>query len=307
MIFLHKVVRCVVCDATLPRRFAGGVQLLDSSCQAVSCRMVVSRREEMGEAGFRHYLHMQARHKQHLAAAAQAVAARKLAEVEENAHGWSVLRAELPAAPIPETLNLLLPSGPRRARRVTATRRERYRAHLLAMIVEADGIAPAIALPASVVVNPATAPTMAGQLCALCGGGCCTRGGEQAYLSAATLRRFMDAQPALSQAQVAAAYLDRVGVNSQAGSCINHGAQGCSLPTEMRSDICNRFACESLARLQASQRGANAVQVVLIVRRKQDHWHRAEPALDNAVNAHALLRETGVRRFALATPPAAPD
>ena len=102
-----------------------------------------------------------------------------------------------------------------------------------------------------------------------------------------------------------AAYLDRVGVKSQTGSCINHGAQGCSLPKEMRSDICNRFSCESLARLQASQRGANAVHVVLIVRRKQDHWHRAEPGLDNAVNAYALLHESGVRRFARAAAPEA--
>ena len=113
---------CVVCDAVLPHRFSNGVQAHDRypSCQAVACRMVVSRREEIGEAGFRHYLQMQARHKQHLAAVAQAVAARKSAEVEENAQGWFALRARLPAAPALETLSLLLPSGPRRASRVTA-------------------------------------------------------------------------------------------------------------------------------------------------------------------------------------------
>lgn len=66
----------------------------------------------------------------------------------------------------------------------------------------------------------------------------------------------------------------------------------------MRSDICNRFSCESLARLQAAQRNPGTVHAVLIVRRKQDHWNRAEPGVDNAVNARAVLLETGVMRFA---------
>ena len=303
--------RCVVCDAVLPRRFTSGVQILDShpSCQTVACRMVVSRRAEMGEAGFRHYLQMQARHKQHLAGMAQAAAARKRAEVQENLDGWFTLRSSHPAAPALETLNLLLPSGPRRASRVTAKRRASYRAHLLKIIAEADGIAPSIAPLAQVGVSPGAAGApgaaavsmMPGQLCALCGGGCCTRGGDHAYLSGPTLRRFMDAQPALTRVQVLAAYLDRVGVKHQAGSCINHGAQGCSLPKEMRSDICNRFSCESLAKLQAAQREGSAVQAVLIVRRKQDHWHRAEPGLDNAVNTLAVLRESGLQRVRAGT------
>ena len=139
---------------------------------------------------------------------------------------------------------------------------------------------------------------MPSRLCALCGGGCCTRGGDKAYLSAATLRRFMNAQPQLSTAEVAAAYLDRVSARTQTDSCINHTGQGCSLPSEMRSDICNRFSCESLARLQAAQRGPEAEHVMLIVRRKQDHWHRAEPGLDNAVTDYVVLRETGVQRVA---------
>ena len=80
---------CVVCDVALPRSFANGVQRLDPypCCHGVACRMIVSRREEMGEAGFRHYLQMQARHKQHLTAAAKASMARQHAEIEENAAG----------------------------------------------------------------------------------------------------------------------------------------------------------------------------------------------------------------------------
>jgi hypothetical protein len=301
---------CVVCGAVLPRSFPRDSHAHDPypSCHAVACRMVVSRREEMGEAGFKHYLQMQARHKQHLAAMAQASRARKLAEVEENASGWSALRATLPAALMPEPLRLLLPSGPRQASRLSSARRERYRAHLQQIVAEAHCIDPVIPKGAGLAVNPPGGSTMPGRLCALCGGGCCTRGGDKAYLSAATMRRFMDAQPELTADQVVTAYLDRVTVKTQTRSCINHTGQGCSLPKEMRSDICTRFSCESLARLQAAQRSPEVVQAVLVVRRKQDHWHRAEPGADNAVNAHAVLCETGARRFVRAASPAsAPD
>jgi hypothetical protein len=257
--------------------------------------MVASRRAEMSEAGFRHYLQMQARHTRHLAALNAAQARRKAAEAGENTAAFALLRARAGGPPDSEPLHLLLPSGPRRASVLGAQRRARYRQHLQAVIAEALTDGP----PA-----PASAPTparaqheqMLGQVCALCAGGCCTKGGEQAYLSADTIRRFMLARPELSPDAVLHAYLERLSDKTQAGSCINHTRQGCSLPKEMRSDICNRFSCESLARLQAAQRAPQALPVVLIVRRKQDHWRRAEPGLDNAVNALAVLGAAGLRR-----------
>ena len=267
--------------------------------------MVVSRREEMGEAGFKHYLQTHWRQRQFQAMRAGAEMERKLTEERENAASWSILRASLPAGLTPEPLTVLLPSGPARARRLPARRLARYRAHLLEVISAAsatDSTATPVlaelrgASGAPGATSAACASTMPGQLCALCRGGCCTKGGDQAYLSSATMRRFMDANPACSPTEVADAYLARVPVSTQAGSCINHTREGCSLPREMRSDICNRFSCPSLARVQAAQR-AGMVQAVLIVRRKQDHWNRAEPELDNAITARAVLLESGLRRI----------
>ena len=284
------VQHCVVCAAPLARSFGGAPRALDPypSCQAIACRMVVSRRADMGEALFRHYLQTQSRQRQFQAAAVHAAAERKLAEVRENAAAWQALRARLPAGLTPEPLALLLPSGPRRASRLAALRRTRYRAHLLQIIDEADAFVGPVA-PEVTAAGGASA--MPGRLCAMCGGGCCTQGGNQAYLSAATMRRFMNAQPALSKQEVAAAYLACLSDKTQAGSCINHTRQGCSLPKEMRSDTCNRFACESLSRLEAAQRGPAGLQAVLIVRRKQDHWNRAQAGAKNAVTGLALLRE----------------
>jgi hypothetical protein len=262
--------------------------------------MIVSRRREMSEPNFRHYLAMQVGQRQFIAAHGQATAARELAEARENGATWDALQARLADADGPEVLRLVLPTGPRRSVRPPDERHERYRLHLGRIIAEANAMAPGAEAGQSGAGSESSGAGMAGRLCAFCGGGCCTLGGEQAYLGADTMRRFMDAHPALSNEEVLSAYLGRVAARTRSGSCINHTATGCTLPRAMRSDICNRFACEPLARLEAAARAAQPVQTVFIVRRKQDHWQRANPHLDNAVNACAVLRETGLRRIPLA-------
>ena len=290
------VAHCVVCNAALPRSFGAAPPTLDPypTCQTVACRMVASRRADMDEAGFKHYLGMQARHTQHRARVAQIALQRKADETQENCAAFAALAARVPQAG--EALTLLLPSGPRRARAQSARRRARYRQHLLDIIAEAAHIAPA----APAAPGQTSASNLPGRVCATCGGGCCTRGGEKAYLSAETMRRVLDAHPGISTEALLEMYLSRLAANSQAGSCINHTARGCSLPTALRSDICNRFACDSLAKLQAAQRSGVPVQAVLVVRRKQDHWHRNELAVDNGITARAIIDEASVRRYVAA-------
>jgi hypothetical protein len=287
--------RCVVCETALHHAVATDCY---PTCHAVACRMVVSRRASMGEAGFRHYLQLQAQQRQQLAARNTATATRRVAEAAENAHAWNALQQFVSVQS--DTMRLVLPSGPRRARPLALARRERYRAHLEAMAAEAAAItadAPAEGSCDTEVAATAAGSLLPGQLCGLCGGGCCTRGADHAYVSAVTLRRFMDAQPHLAAGEVVAAYLARLTGATQAGSCINHTRAGCSLPREMRSDICNRFACAPLAKVLTAQQGDPTVQVVLVLRRSSDHWRRADPALENKLNGAAVLRETGVQRM----------
>ena len=49
-------------------------------------------------------------------------------------------------------------------------------------------------------------------------------------------------------------YLGKLGGTTYRGSCIYHGAAGCELPREMRSDTCNGFYCADLARLDQTSR-----------------------------------------------------
>jgi hypothetical protein len=298
--------QCAVCAAALPSaENAAAAADAYPSCHAAACRMIVSRRGQMSEPNFRHYLAMQVEHRRYILARTAALAAREMAEAGENEARWDALRARLPAAADTEPLRLLLPTGPRRSRPVPRERRLRYRMHLLRIIEEARALAPDAAGTEAIEEPAAGGSGMAARLCAFCGGGCCTKGGERAYLDAVTLRRFMDAQPGIADEAVLQAYLDRVAPVTRNGSCINHTATGCSLPRAMRSDVCNRFACAPLARLEAAQGGAALSQTVLIVRRTQDHWQRTNPELDNAINAGAILDATGLRRVAFAVLPGA--
>jgi hypothetical protein len=258
--------------------------------------MVASRRKEMSEPDFRHYLAMQAKQRQYVATLNVAMSARALVESSENGAAWDALRARLGGASGQAPLHLVLPTGPRRSRPVSLERHERYRSYLQRIIEEARSLAPAPVqdLPAA---DATGGSGMAAHLCGFCGGGCCTKGGEEAYLRADTMRHFVDRHPGISDEEVLAAYLGRIPPATRAKSCINHTATGCSLPRDMRSGICNRFSCEPLAHLEAARRGPQPVHTVLIVRRKQDHWYRARPGLDNAINACGVLRETGLRRF----------
>lgn len=285
---------CVVCDAVL--RPVAGAPVTDPfpTCFAIACRMVVSRRDEMDDTSFRWFLQRQGQQKRALAARAAAESARAAHEADENNRVWSRLAAfaRRPAAPV----ELLIPSGPTRGWPLKAARRARYVAHVrrIAQLAAAlpPGVPPGVP-PLGDNVETATQSALPGNLCGMCGGGCCTLGSDHAYLIPATLRRFMDANPALSAADIVAAYVSRLPAAPRLGSCIHHTRTGCSLPRTMRSDTCNDFACGALKQVQAAAPG----QVMLVVRRTQDLWRREQPDRDNAVNGAAVLREAGLRRM----------
>ncbi len=314
---------CVVCAAVLPPLRTMGQQIQSACieypcCQTVACRMIVSRRGEMSEAGFKHYLEIEARQTQGRLARAKLAQQKSETEARENLAAWSKLRRSLKSEALQmQLLQLVVPSGPGRASKITAQRRQSYRDHLAKIIAEAlNGPEPELQSapePLSQQTGP-DSPSLAapainsklpGQLCTLCGGGCCTRGGNEAYLTAATMRRVLSERPDLqAPSDLLALYLDRLPSKSQTSSCINHGPQGCTLSRDLRSDICNNYACEALARLQYAQRQAKKSRpqdtepiAVLVLRRKQDNWLRSTPGLDNAIKAGALLKESGAEHL----------
>jgi hypothetical protein len=121
------------------------------------------------------------------------------------------------------------------------------RACLLALEHDERPRRPAAADPAR---DPPSSP-IDGVLCALCRGRCCHLGLRgHAFLEPHHLRGWLDGHPGAAWADAVDHYLAHVPARHLESSCLFHGARGCTLPRERRSDVCNRFACDELAQLR---------------------------------------------------------
>jgi len=104
-------------------------------------------------------------------------------------------------------------------------------------------------------------------LCTVCRGRCCRFGLDgQAFLEAQQLRAWLASNPGAAWSDAVDHYLGFVAPEHLHSSCLFHARDGCTLPRERRSEVCNRFACSALeqARDIAASR-ADAVVVVGIV------------------------------------------
>lgn len=82
--------------------------------------------------------------------------------------------------------------------------------------------------------------------CTACRGHCCKGGGEHAYLDERTMARVRRDNPDLDAAAVIALYVGSVATEGNAGSCLFHGAAGCTLAKPLRAELCNTYYCNGL-------------------------------------------------------------
>lgn len=82
--------------------------------------------------------------------------------------------------------------------------------------------------------------------CTLCRGWCCKNGGEHAYLDGRALARVRRERPELDARAILRLYADAAAEPAYAGSCVFHGASGCTLDRSLRSDLCNSYYCAGL-------------------------------------------------------------
>ena len=171
-----------------------------------------------------------------------------------------------------------------------ATRLTRLPAELrAAQVAYLDGLANSDGAAASA---PADAGSQAepvvpaeGHLCGWCGGRCCGQGGfRNAYLGLPHLRRWQQDHPGSTLQDAAAAYAERMPEQHVETSCMYHGARGCTLDRTMRSDICNRYACDGLRELQHRQTTEPASNWLFVMARHADvestSLCRSAPATD---------------------------
>jgi hypothetical protein len=129
------------------------------------------------------------------------------------------------------------------------------------------------------------------QLCALCKGGCCPAGADHAFVSVSTIRRLLDADPALSKEATLDLYLVHVPAEAIEGGCINQTASGCALPRAIRSDVCNGYYCEPLRLFQQDMADRQPPDQVLAVQRSNTQWNRFDSVDGNRILNIVLIEE----------------
>jgi hypothetical protein len=82
-----------------------------------------------------------------------------------------------------------------------------------------------------------------GLSCAVCRGHCCRQGVEHAFQDVSSMRRIRKFLGEPTPAGLLAQYSARLPTESYTDSCVFHTEQGCNLPREMRSDMCNTWIC----------------------------------------------------------------
>jgi hypothetical protein len=94
-------------------------------------------------------------------------------------------------------------------------------------------------------------------------------GGEHAWLDERTMARVRRERPELNAArELIAAYVRQVASLSYAGSCLFHGAAGCTLEPGLRAELCSSYYCNGLQaflnRLPMQSKGTPRVVIRLL-------------------------------------------
>jgi hypothetical protein len=187
--------------------------------------------------------------------------------------GGEAIPADAVLAILPSNADPLAPQDPER--------RARFERHLVEILEEA-ALARGSIEPAPVDPPPDGRETLSAFACVACRGSCCGAGGDHAYLTEETMARFLEENPGRTLAQIVGSFLDYLPPATTLNSCIYHGAEGCGLPRELRSPVCNTYRCAKLTRLRA-RLPQDQPPPVLAVTFDRGRWTRT-----------ALLRGSGV-------------
>ncbi|MCS7471388.1 hypothetical protein NZK35_32480 [Stieleria sp. ICT_E10.1] len=240
--FTRNAFRCCICDTEITRQQARSFQ----TCTSWKCR-----------CEYRGRLRDQAK---------QAEAKYEQALIEFRS-GLCSTRNQLADAcgfEHPERfLPVCVPSYKAEMVQMKADRREKLRAFLLALVEDCTretdvdphphSETPDLARGTDSSDHDAASETQTMFLrvaCTCCGGHCCTDGGDQAYFTVDTMRRYIARHPDQSPDAIVDDYLQHVPDETYEASCIYHSATGCSLPRQMRADLCNAFECYGLTHLR---------------------------------------------------------
>lgn len=141
-----------------------------------------------------------------------------------------------------------IPEAPLTA--LPADRRAACTAHLIQVADAAFASDEAPPGPRDRPVTPPASP-LGAAFCGTCRGLCCRPGADSnAFVTRASILATRSARPDLNRDRMITLSTDALPEVSTTGSCVYHGARGCTLARWQRSDICNGFRCRSLIEIE---------------------------------------------------------
>lgn len=149
--------------------------------------------------------------------------------------------------PLPHFARPLVPLPAERRENFTQNLRQAIGQYRAGSVLLSTSTAPPLEEAPSAAASPVPLLLTA---CATCGGRCCERGGDHAFITAEAIAQYCHHHPAASDDQIEADYLVRLPPQLLQDSCIYHSGQGCTLPRSLRSVTCNNFTCDDLQRME---------------------------------------------------------
>lgn len=166
----------------------------------------------------------------------------------------------------------LLPSNTTALRPAEKDRVAIFTDHLVKIVSEAFENKAAGRQPAAEKYGPVNGTTaedaklpVIANACGLCGGRCCITGGTSAWMETPTIERVLhqlDEFDGWTEDQLVEHYLGFLPAESYETSCVFHTARGCTMPRELRSNMCNQYICGGLANLVSNLPKPTSITIV---------------------------------------------
>jgi len=284
--------KCLVCGE--PAHFFSPDS--EPVCLRVECKLVLSKKKHMSESSYKQFFSLQSaqikRTIELVELRKKRLAEKKKLENRENISCWmKAINHENGYDPVQYPYNLV-PANLKKIIRLPKRRQKLYRKFLSDLINETlsefkgdeDNNEKVIPYESENNGYPFEA-----KACSICKGGCCSIGGEHAFLKKETILRYLSGHPDQNPKQVLASYMDYLPEKSFKDSCVNHTEIGCTLPREMRSYVCNDYLCDTLNTLRTLFTGTPLPNGVFFIRRAQNNWNKDNLDENNSIIGTELI------------------
>lgn len=316
-VIVSSEVKCEVCDG--PIRYSGFIEQQKNQsfvCESPYCKQFANERDTLPPDVYKFRLehHRRLAHQQRSREAKRNRYREKIEQKEifENQSILENVSSTRDESSVQNPYLVTIPTGRSNTRRLSESRIQTYKSHLQAIIEKAfteqavEDIAGQARLSSEKLINAGkifeenpSLKTVSEHLCATCKGGCCADGGNHAYLTFSSIMRIRGNLPDHSAEEILDEYMSRLSDEPVEDSCINQTQTGCSLPVELRSNVCNIYFCNSVRDLHEKFADEECLTPVLAIRRSNDNWNRFDTSFENQIAEVVLIDGDSARQLKL--------